>query len=131
MLRRCYAHEQNERHTCYAGCTVCEEWLNYQNFCEDLPKIEGYKEWKNNSNYALDKDGIIKGNKVYRLETCQFIYCGENTRLSNTSRSVYEGIDVFGNKHYFRTQRLFAETHNLSRQGISAVVSQKQKTHRK
>ena len=128
MLDRCYKPTIYQK--CYEDVSICERWLNFQNFCEDLEEIPGYKEWKQANNYALDKDGIKIGNKCYCKEYCQFIYCGDNTILSNTSKSIYEATDPNNNKFYFRNQRLFADKHNLNRRGISSVVSGDQKTHK-
>ncbi len=132
MIKRCYSDVKTERQVCYIGCTVCDRWLNYQNFCEDIENIPGYQEWKNpENNFALDKDGIVKGNKVYSPETCQFIYEGDNTKLSNISKSVYKGISPENEIFYFKNQRIFSEKYGLDRRGISAVVSGQQKTHKK
>ena len=87
MLRRCYSrandYERNKYKT-YDGVTVCERWHCYQNFCEDLPMIEGYELWLNNPNegISLDKDfkqqGVENKNKIYSLETCKFVSSEEN-----------------------------------------------------
>ncbi len=67
MLDRCYS--ERSRHTTYKGCTVCDEWLTYSNF----------RRWFNNSKngyqdgYHLDKDILLKGNKIYSPETCCFV----------------------------------------------------------
>lgn len=67
MLERCYdPYELNNRPT-YIDCYVCDEWLNFQNFAEWFQEhyyeIEGEK-------MRLDKDILIKGNKVYSPDTC-------------------------------------------------------------
>ena len=130
MLQRCYSAEYQERTPTYKGCKVCERWQCFQYFCEDIEKLPGYKEWLINSNYALDKDTKIPGNKIYSPETCQFIYNGDNTKASNRSKNIYKGIDPSGNIFYFRNQRRFAETHNMTKEGISSVVRGAQFTHR-
>lgn len=132
MLVRCYDPKYWEKCPTYIGCEVCERWQNFQNFCEDLPKLEGYDKWiKSENKYALDKDIRVPGNKIYSLDTCMFVYEGDNTRASNKSVSIYKGISPSGDIFYFRNQRIFAEKHNLERRGISAVVSGDQQSHRK
>lgn len=69
MLRRCYDKRFQEEHLTYINCTVCEEWHNYQNFArwyeENYYEVEGEK-------MSLDKDILIKGNKIYSPKTCIF-----------------------------------------------------------
>ena len=75
MLRRCYSDKFHEKYPTYKDCTVCDRWLVFANFLEDLPLIEGYELWKNGNGYCLDKDIKQQGikNKVYSLDTCKFI----------------------------------------------------------
>lgn len=66
MLQRCYSESWKKKHPCYVGCSVCNEWLSLGNF----------KEWFDTnyiSGYQLDKDILVKGNKVYSPETCCFV----------------------------------------------------------
>ena len=83
MLQRCYSEKYQQRKPTYVGTTVCDRWLIYANFLEDLPLIEGYELWLNNPNQgiALDKDTKQQGveDKVYSLETVRFITRYENT----------------------------------------------------
>ena len=70
MFKRCY----NEKYLCrfpsYVGCSVCEQWHNYQNFakwcCDNYYTIE-------NTKMELDKDILVKGNKIYSQETSVFV----------------------------------------------------------
>jgi len=76
MLARCYAKSVLNRSPQYHGCSVCEEWLSYSNF----------KAWYDNNNvedWALDKDIIFKGNKVYSPETCCFVPMAINSLFTN------------------------------------------------
>lgn len=70
MLSRCYDKKYQVRHPTYKDCMVCEEWLNFQNFAE----------WYENNYYEiqneimhLDKDILIKNNKIYSPNTCCFV----------------------------------------------------------
>lgn len=81
MFQRCYCEKLHESRPTYIGCKVCERWHNFQNFCEDLPKLENYNFWKKSEikrEWHLDKDIKIKGNKIYSFETCKFSYYVEN-----------------------------------------------------
>ena len=53
---------------------VCEEWLNFQNFAEWCygQKFFDAKDDKGRS-YHLDKDILVKGNRVYSPNTCSFV----------------------------------------------------------
>lgn len=66
MLRRCYAQRTVKMARNYAGCSVCDEWLYFSNF------LTFYKAW-HRENYALDKDLLMPGNKVYSPERCVFV----------------------------------------------------------
>lgn len=65
LLQRCYK-ERNDACVSYKDCSVCEEWLYYSNFRKWV--LENYKE-----DYQLDKDILIKGNKIYSPDTCLFV----------------------------------------------------------
>lgn len=85
MFVRCYNKKYQEKEPSYKLCSVCERWHNFSNFLEDLPKIKNYKLWENNPNsgVSLDKDSIIKDNKIYSLETCCFLLREDNVAEGN------------------------------------------------
>lgn len=70
MLQRCYDHKYIERRPTYIGCKVCPEWHNFQNFAgwfeKNFYQIEGQM-------MNLDKDILMKGNKIYSPNTCVFV----------------------------------------------------------
>lgn len=70
MLRRCYSEKNLKKYPTYNGCTVCEEWHDFQVFAkwydENYYEVEGEK-------MHLDKDILIKHNKIYSPETCIFV----------------------------------------------------------
>lgn len=76
MLRRCYDPYRLNKYPTYIDCYVCEEWHNFQIFSEwfeeNYYEIEGEK-------MCLDKDILIKGNKIYSPETC----CVVPERINN------------------------------------------------
>ena len=67
MLKRCYDEKYQNKKPTYKGCFVCKEWHNFQNFAEwfykNYYKITG-------EIMCLDKDILIKGNKIYSPKTC-------------------------------------------------------------
>lgn len=70
MLQRCYDPYFLNKEMTYIDCYVCEEWHNFQNFAKWF--YENYYEIPNQRMH-LDKDILIKGNKVYSPETCVFV----------------------------------------------------------
>ena len=69
MLARCYNPnaQKSNKNKSYVGCSVCEEWHNFQNFAkwytDNFYQIE-------NERMRLDKDILVKGNKIYSPENC-------------------------------------------------------------
>lgn len=61
MLKRCYDPNYIDRPT-YKDCSVCNEWLCFENFEKWFDK--NYYEIPNEKMY-LDKDILVKGNKIY------------------------------------------------------------------
>lgn len=70
MLRRCYDKDYLIKFPTYENCEVYEEWCNFQNFAKWYYK--NYYE-VNNEKMVLDKDILIKGNKIYSPKTCIFV----------------------------------------------------------
>ena len=65
MFSRVYRDYAKES---YKDCTICEEWHNFQNFARWYVNQKGY-----GLGYELDKDLLLKGNKVYSPDTCSLI----------------------------------------------------------
>jgi hypothetical protein len=70
MLIRCYDEEYKTKHPTYKDATCCNEWLLFENFYEWLHSQENFDKWLNGERWNLDKDILIKGNKVYSPNTC-------------------------------------------------------------
>lgn len=66
MLARCKSENSLKRHPTYSGCSVCDEWCYLSKFKEWF--LKHYKE-----GWHLDKDILVKGNKVYSPDTCCFV----------------------------------------------------------
>ena len=98
MLQRCYDPYYLNEHPTYIDCYVCEEWHNFQNFGEWWE----YNVYNcNNEKICLDKDILVKGNKVYSPETC--IIVPERINLlfvkKDANRGDYPiGVDEWSNK---------------------------------
>lgn len=70
MIQRCYDEKYHNKRISYKDCTVCDEWLNYQNFAEWYDN--NYYEI-NNEKMHLDKDILHKNNKIYSPNNCIFV----------------------------------------------------------
>lgn len=73
MIQRCYSANYQATRPTYKICTVCNEWLNFQNFAEWYDN--NYYEVESNSQRGmnLDKDILKKNNTVYCPEYCVFV----------------------------------------------------------
>lgn len=87
MLERCYDEKYHNKYPTYKDVEVCDEWLNFQNFagwCES--KHHFHLKDANERSYQLDKDILVKGNKVYSPETCCFIPSEINLLILNNGK---------------------------------------------
>jgi len=97
MLERCYWQPSAHKFPTYAGCSVCKEWHDYQNFAE----------WYNARYFdkcQLDKDLLIRGNLLYSPDTCTLVthnlnslfQQGKNTGLlgARKHRKVWQAIHL-------------------------------------
>lgn len=80
MLRRCYSEIYLKGKPSYIGCTVCKEWHNFQNFAGWFYSYPKYFK-----GCELDKDILVKGNKVYSAETCCLVPKEINSFFVNVS----------------------------------------------
>lgn len=70
MIERCYSNNMRHKHFAYEDCTMCDEWLNFQTFAK----------WYEANFYDIgtermhiDKDILMKDNKIYAPEKCIFV----------------------------------------------------------
>lgn len=70
LIKRCYDPKTREKQPTYQTVSICEEWLLFENFCDWLRSQPNFDKWLNGGRWALDKDILIKRNKVYSLDTC-------------------------------------------------------------
>ena len=69
MITRCYSKKSLSRKPSYLGCKVSNNFLHYDYFKDWCHKQIGFS----NEGWHLDKDILIKGNKIYSEDTCCFV----------------------------------------------------------
>ena len=91
LIERCYSQRYQKKNPTYVGCTVHEDWKYFSNF----------KSWMQTQDWEgkqLDKDILVRGNKVYGPTTCVFV----TQELNKFFKGAYkkEGATLQG--AYFR-----------------------------
>ena len=87
VLQRCCSDDFKKKNPTYEGCKVSDNFKSYEYFYEWCHEQVGF----GNEGFHLDKDLLVKGNKVYSENTCVFIPQEVNTLLikSVASRGKY------------------------------------------
>jgi len=95
MIRRSYSGLYKKTFPSYTDCSVCDEWLTFSNF----------KSWMERQDYEgkhLDKDLLVRGNKIYSPATCVFVDKEVNyfmTERESCRGSLPIGVSISGNKY--------------------------------
>ena len=100
MLQRCYSTTLKKKQPTYEGCEVSGKFKNYEYFYEWCNKQIGFGV----SGFELDKDLLMKGNKVYSEPTCVFIPAEINLLL--TKRTASRGNHLIG-VYWDKTNKAF------------------------
>ena len=101
MLKRCYSGTYQKKRPTYKGCEVSDNFLRYEYFYEWCNEQIGF----GNKDWQLDKDLLIKGNKVYNESTCVFLPKEINSLLTKCTAS--RGEHLIG-VYWSKTHKAFA-----------------------
>lgn len=99
MLSRCHSSSYRRCEHTYAGCTLSPEWYTFSVFRLWMQE----QHWRDKQ---IDKDLILKGNKVYSPDTCVFISGGLNKFLLESTAS--RGPHPLGVSWHKRTRKFTA-----------------------
>ena len=108
ILQRCYDKKKQEKFPKYKGVTICKEWLYYPNFVmwchnqSNWSKVIGSPK-----NFHIDKDILLKGNKLYSPDTCCFVPIGVNILFckADAIRGDYPiGVSLESKGNHFRSR---------------------------
>ncbi len=87
MLRRCYSDSFKKKCPTYIGCEVSAKFKSYEYFYEWCHKQIGFSNQGNENPFHIDKDLLVKGNKVYSEDSCVFIPKEINILLTKSTAS--------------------------------------------
>lgn len=90
MFERCYDMVAMEKRHTYAGCEVRDDWHDFQEFAKWCYSQKGFNEHK----WQLDKDILVRGNKIYASENCCFVPSDINALF--TKRQAERGLYPIG-----------------------------------
>lgn len=110
MLERCYSEKWKIKNPAYKDVTVCKEWLLYENFYEWLHSQENFDKWVNLNRSAIDKDIIVKRNKIYSPETCCLV--PQNVNSLFTRADIIRGKYPIGVHWHNASQKFCAKVRN-------------------
>ena len=102
MMKRCYNPKYQEKFPTYRGCSVSREWHDYQVFAEWYINSVGYV-----NNYQLDKDLLVRGNKIYSADFCCLVPQELNSLLTDrkAARGLYPvGVTATESMNKFRAR---------------------------
>ena len=100
MLRRCYNDAYKKKYPTYEYCEVSNNFKSYEYFHEWCHKQVGF----GNKGFDLDKDLLIKGNKVYSEDSCVFLPSEINMVL--VKRAASRGEHLIG-VYWCNTKKAF------------------------
>ena len=100
MVRRCYSDKYQKKYPTYEGCKVSDNFKSYEYFYEWCNKQIGF----GNKGFDLDKDLLVKGNKVYSEYSC--IFLPNEINLLLTKRTASRGNHLIG-VYYHKRGKVF------------------------
>lgn len=109
MLQRCKPNGLIQRkNPSYIGCSVHPDFIHFQDFAQWCQTQIGF----GNDGWDLEKDILVKGNKVYGPDTCVFVPIAMNQLLTYTKSNIgLYPIGVCKHRERFIARIHIAPTH--------------------
>ena len=112
MLQRCYSDFHKKKYPTYIDCEVSENFKSYEYFYEWCHNQVGFGTDGDGNPFHLDKDLLVKGNKVYSENSCVFIPREINLLL--IKREASRGEHLIG-VHWCNTKKAFVAQVNKNK----------------
>jgi hypothetical protein len=106
MFARCYSEKELKKYPSYRGCSVSNEFkhfLDFKKWVDSQPN----KDWVN---CHLDKDLLVRDNRVYSPDTCVFVEPALNGFLTDSEAS--RGDHLIGVTYHKRDKVFEAKCNN-------------------
>lgn len=132
MICRCY-DPMNKRSFAYRNVTVCDRWLVFENFLNDVKNLDGYDEQLfQNGEIVLDKDTKqrFKEYKIYSPDTCIWLSKHDNNIIQDSQQRVFYAMSPSGELYEGYNITDFARKHDLERRHISGCLHGRTKSHK-
>lgn len=141
MLERGHSEKYKQKRPNYKDVTVCEEWHCFQNFAKWHE--ENWKTYMDK--WHLDKDILVKGNKLYSPNTCCFVpnevnsfFVKGKSRRGACLIGVSRGYGKFmascntnkkvKNLGYFTTELKAFEVYKIFKENLATELAEKWKS---
>ena len=108
MLQRCFNVKLKKKQPTYEKVDCCDEWLHFERFYEWLHNQSNFDKWYENKRWAIDKDILVKGGKVYSPDTCCLV--PQNVNCLFLKREAERGLYPIGVS--YRNDGFLASCHN-------------------
>lgn len=115
MLKRCFSKKLKDDNPTYNDVVCCEDWLLYEKFYEWIHNQENFNKWLCEAQWNLDKDILIKGNKIYSQETCCLVPHNVNLLFAKRDAkrgSLPIGVIRFGDRYRADCRNPFTNKHD-------------------
>lgn len=108
MIQRCFNANLKKKQPTYKQVDCCDEWLHFEKFYEWLHSQSNFDKWYENKRWAIDKDILVKGSKIYSPETCCLV--PQNVNCLFLKREAERGLYPIGVS--YRKDGFLASCHN-------------------